>query len=97
MKKMLYTDVWELEVKRSKQKYRHTFLFTSPPSLDDFLALCKGLPWTFAAWGETLLPWLRENPAVWPIVEPGYKAAHADLIEPTYSITICRSRVYLNS
>jgi hypothetical protein len=61
------------------QYYRpHRFDFANPPRREDFLAVCRKLPWTHV-WNDTLLPVLERNP--WPIMDSFHKANSQDLFD----------------
>jgi len=90
-------DVWDLLISFGGRE--HVFQFMFPPSLEDFLLVCKMLPWT-GVWDETLIPFLRNDVTVsnWPVVEEGKKAGSRSFSGPLgfVRVGISRSRVWEN-
>lgn len=76
----------------------HEIVFSHPPARDDFLAVVRQTPWMLT-WGDDLMPLIANN--AWPMVSPGYKAAHADLIDDKGRVVgrldVSRSRRYCNA
>lgn len=54
----------------------HDFDFQSPPSREDFLQVCRQLPWT-SVWDDSLLPMIEKND--WPMIDFCVKASYVDL------------------
>lgn len=95
MSRLKRIDVWEVTISLVKPTAfsEHRFLFAEVPTLDDFLNVCKQLPWT-AVWDCGLLQALKDDREKWPLVQPMHKAAHASLLG--YNIQVCREQVWQN-
>lgn len=91
-------DTWDLVVRSTKAGVvgmSHRLRFANQPTLQDFLDVCKLLPWT-SVWDDTLLAILPE--CDWPVVGSGYKANHTIIHTQSgdYEITVQRSEVWRN-
>ena len=81
---------WDLIVRR-KAGWDHTFRFAEQPTLEDFLAVCRMLPWT-AVWDGGLIPTIEK--CQWPVVEPGYKRNHVAIPKYEMELIVERSEVW---
>lgn len=90
---------WDLVIRHGKESlglhHSHTLRFAEEPTLQNFLDVCKLLPWT-SMWDDNLLAVLPE--CKWLKVEPGFKAVHTVIQteEGNIEITIERSEVWQN-
>jgi hypothetical protein len=57
---------------------RHYFFFRHPPVREDFLDICRQLPWT-GVWNDTLLPIIAKHP--WPMIDSMHKSAGVELLD----------------
>ena len=80
---------WDLIIRGKARP--HVFRFAQQPTLEDFLAVCRMLPWT-GVWDDGLIPAIKK--CQWPEVAPGYKANHVVIPEYEVELTIERSEVW---
>lgn len=59
----------------------HEFFFQHPPTREDFINSLNGMVWAQQAWGDTLLPLIRDRRNQWPIINDWYKAGHTDITD----------------
>lgn len=75
----------------------YEFEFENPPVREDFLALCRTLPWT-QVWEDDLMPVIARSQ--WPLIDDFHKASDADLHDGEGNrvgkLGVCRGDLYVN-
>ena len=70
-------DIWVLTYKNRADSFDYVFHFNKPPSREDFLKVCDGIPWT-SAWD--FVSAVKSESVDWPMVSDTQKSADQKII-----------------
>lgn len=70
------------EADQARVVYTHDWDFAHPPSRADLIAAIMAVPWSAHAYGETIVPVLRDaTRSQWPMIDWMHKGAHSNLVD----------------